>query len=118
MKRGVNYAGKLGEKCWVARIVGTSPGRFHFDREFIDPDTRERNKYNSSRYLETLTWHLDVGMYERACQGERAFFTVWIKEGEHVWMNIPVERAEKIAALMSSGASAEDARLATRAPQK
>lgn len=69
---GKGYAGKMGNKCWIARIGGTDK-QYGLRREFIEPDKVEREHFNRPRTTITMTWDLPVGLYELSQHGERWF---------------------------------------------
>lgn len=115
LKYGKGYAGKLANKCWIARITGTDK-KYVLSREFLDADNIEREHFNRARTIIDFTWHLDVGLYEASEQGDRWFFVVWVKQGEHVAFTADDERVKSMVKLMDDGMSAEEARIATKKP--
>lgn len=116
LKYGKGYTGKLSNKCWVARIAGTDK-KYGLAREFIEPDSVEREHFNRPRTIINFSWSLDVGLYEYSEQGDRYFFVVNVKDGEYKAFRPSDERVKAMAMLMDGGMSAEDARKATR-PEK
>ncbi|MCC6475135.1 MAG: hypothetical protein IT514_15485 [Burkholderiales bacterium] len=113
LRYGKGYSGKLGNKCWIAAIHGTS-NQYGLQRAFIEPDKIEREHFNRPRTMIDCTWSLDVGLYEASEGGERWFFVVNIKDGEHKAFRPDEERVKAMAKLMDDGMSAEEARKATR----
>ena len=112
LKYGKGYTGKLSNKCWVASITGTNKNGL--EREFIEPDSVEREHFNRPRTIINFSWSLDVGLYEYSEQGARYFFVVTVKDGEYTAFRPSDERVKAMAALMDGGMSTEDARKATR----
>jgi len=114
LKYGKGYSGRLGNKCWVASITGTDQ-QYGLAREFLEPDSVEREHFNRPRTIINFRWQLGVGLYECSEGGDRSFFVVNVKDGEHKAFRPGDERVKAMAMLMDGGMSAEDARKATQA---
>jgi hypothetical protein len=66
------YAGKLGEKQWLAEIRPNPTGK-GFNRVFVNPQKVTRDKFNTTRYMRTYHYDLSAGLYECSEHGERMF---------------------------------------------
>ena len=110
---GRGYTGKMGNKPYVANIVGSSE-RYGLERKFIEPNKVIKDKFNSSRTMIHFTYTLPVGLYEMAEGGEKHFFAVNIKDGKHNAFRVDDARVQAMAKLMDGGMSADDARKATK----
>ncbi len=119
LRYGMGYAGKMGNKCWIAEITGTSE-RYGLARTFIEPDRVEREHFNRARTMLDFTYEIAPGLYERSEGGDREYFMVWEKAGHGTaWKRIDESRVQAIAARMDSGETFEGARFATRpAPEE
>lgn len=113
LRYGKGYAGKMGNKCWIATITG-SDKQYGLSRSFLDADSVEREHFNRPRTMINFSYSLDVGLYEQSEGGNREFFVVWIKNGEHVSARVDSDRVKAMVALMDDGMSADDARRETR----
>lgn len=113
LRYGKGYAGKLGNKCWVAEITGSSP-QYGLQREFVEPSKVEREHFNRARTMIDFHYDLGAGLYEYSESGDRGFFAVWIKSGEYVHTRLAEDRVKAMVSLMDGGMSAEEARLATK----
>lgn len=114
LRYGKGYAGKMGNKCWIAAITG-SDDKYGLSRSFLDPVKVEREHFNRPRTMIDLTWRLEPGLYEASEGGDREFFTVWVKaDGTYCWTRMNDERVKAMVALMDDGISADDARKATK----
>lgn len=116
LRHGKGYSGKMGNKCWIAAIEG-SDNTYGLSRSFLDADSVEREHFSRPRTMINFSYSLDVGLYEQSEGGDREFFVVWIKNGEHVRTRVDSDRVKAMVALMDGGMSADDARRATKAPQ-
>lgn len=113
LRYGKGYAGKMGNKCWIAAITG-SDKRYALSRDFIAPDQVEREHFNRPRTMINFSYELAVGLYEQSEGGEREFFAVWIKGSAHVVTRLNEDRVKAMVALMDTGKTAEEARIATK----
>jgi hypothetical protein len=114
VKQGKGYLGKLGRRCWVARILGADP-QYGLRREFIEPAHVGREHFNRVRSIVNFTYNLDPGLYEISEAGERRIVVVWrAKDGTDKSFCPSDERVNKMLALMDGGMSADDARRATK----
>lgn len=118
LRYGRGYAGKMGNKCWIARITG-SDKKFGLAREFVEPASVEREHFNRPRTMIDFRYHLDAGLYEYSEGGDRAFLVVW-RNAAGAWkMFRPTEdRIKQMLALMDGGMTAEEARVATKEAPK
>lgn len=110
---GRGYSGKMGNKCWVARIDGTDE-TYELDRDFLDPESVEKDHFNRYRTMVHFHYNLPVGIYEESEGGSRDFFIVWVKNGEEVRTIIDKERVLAILSLIDEGMEFETARLKTK----
>ena len=117
LRYGNGYSGRMGNKCWIASITGTS-GQYGLERSFLPPDDIWREHPNRSRTMIEMTWRLDVGLYEMSAQGDRWFVAVWIKDDEYVFTILGEDRVKAMADLMDGGMLADDARRATKPAAK
>lgn len=106
---GKGYSGARGNRAWVAAIEGKDQ-KFEFRRTFVESAKVEREHFNRDRTMVTLTWELPVGLYEVSEAGDRRFIFVQSDR----FFTVPPKRAEKIAAMLDDGVSANEARKATR----
>lgn len=114
---GKNYSGKAGNKCWMARINGTSD-KFGLDREFLEADKVERDSFTKSRTMIHFTYDIEAGLYEVSENGEREIICIYVgKDGDKHWYAPSDDRIKAILAKMEDGMTADEARLATVAPK-
>ena len=113
LRQGIGYTGRLGQKAYMARIIGTDP-QYGLRREFLDAAKVERDKFNSAKYVRTYTHELTEGLYERQSEGDRDYVLIFCREGQWGYNTPSDERIAAIAALMDDGTSAHDARVATK----
>lgn len=118
LRQGIGYAGRLGNRAYVARILGTS-NQYGFDREFIDADSVERDHFGRARYIRTYTYLIGPGLYEIESEGERRYRIVYIglTDGHEHITPIEIDRVEAIARLMTDGQDYDAARVQTKPPQ-
>jgi hypothetical protein len=107
---GRGYSGKMGNKCWVAKIKGIDE-EYKFDRTFLDADRVEKEHFGRQRTIINFYYNLEDGLYEQSEKGEKILFIVWDNEK---WKDIEEERAMKIAKLLDEGKGFEESRLATK----
>ena len=115
LRYGKGYAGKSGNKCWIARINGTDK-QYGLDRTFLDPDNVKGEHFNRARTMVDFTWQLDAGLYEASESGERWIFFVFKHPRTGEWKGIRPDdlRLKAMLELMDGGMDAEEARLATK----
>lgn len=116
LRYGKGYSGKLGNKCWAARITGTD-STYGLAREFLEPVSVEREHFNRSRTMINFSYELEVdGLYELCESGERWFVGVWPHKdtGEPVCGRISDERAHAWALALDEGKTDREARLASK----
>jgi len=116
LRYGKGYSGKLGNRCWAARITGTDD-HFGFAREFLEPARVEREHFNRSRTIVHFSYELELdGLYELSEEGERWFVGVWPHKdsGEPVCGRVSAERARAWARALDEGKSGREARLASK----
>ncbi len=114
LRYGMGYAGKMGTKCYVARILG-SDTQYGLRREFLEPDKVEREHFNRARTMVNFTWQLEAGLYELSEGGERWIVLVRPSKAAGLKAVRPTdERAKAMIALMDGGASFDEAREATK----
>ncbi len=112
LRYGKGYAGKMGNKCWIAEITG-SDEQYGLSRSFVEPVKVEREHFNRARTMINFYYDLGVGLYEASEGGERWFFAV-NKDGEYEAFRSSDDRVLAMAQLMDDGMSAEEARVATK----
>lgn len=117
LTRGQGYTGKAGERCWVARIIGTD-AQFGLAREFVEPSKVEREHFNRARTMIEYTYELEEeGLYEMSSHGDR-----WIegvipqKDGTTKRVRIDDASAKRWVTALDAGASPKEARKARKAP--
>src|SRR5690606_1425031 len=77
LRYGKGYSGRLGNRCWAARITGTD-NTYGLAREFLEPVSVEREHFNRPRTIVHFSYELEVdGLYELSEEGERWFVGVW-----------------------------------------
>lgn len=114
LTQGIGYRGQQGERCYIARITGTSD-RYGLERDFVDPARVERDSFSRARYTRSYHYDLPVGLYEISEHGERRYLIVWAKrDGTIARFNPEADRVEAMARLMADGMDVEAARIATK----
>src|SRR5690606_5219229 len=116
LRYGKGYSGRLGIRCWAARITGTD-NRFGLKRTFLEPTSVEREHFNRPRTIIHFSYELEVdGLYELCEEGERWFVGVWPHKdtGEPVCGRISDERAYAWARALDEGKSDREARRASK----
>src|SRR5690606_18622834 len=64
LRYGKGYSGRLGNRCWAARITGTD-NTYGLAREFLEPVSVEREHFNRPRTIVHFSYELEVdGLYE------------------------------------------------------
>ena len=116
LRYGKGYSGRMGNRCWIAAITGTST-QYGLARHFIDPDSVEREHFNRTRTMIDFTFRIPAGLYERSEGGEREFFMVWEKAGKLVWRRIDEARVRAIVTRMDNGEDFATARESTRSQE-
>lgn len=115
LRYGKGYAGKSGNRCWIARIDGTDK-KYGLNRTFLDADKVEREHFSRPRTMVDFTWELDVGLYEASESGERWIFCVFLhQDGEYKTFRPEQDRLKAILKLMDDdGMDADEARKTTK----
>ena len=114
LRWGKGYAGKLGKRCWVARITGTE-SQYGFSRDFLSAEKVERAHFNRSRTIVNFSYALTPGLYELCAESEHWYLIVWTKKDGEIKAFRPDEiRVAAIAALLGAGEDFDSARRATR----
>ena len=118
-RRGVGYAGHLGQRAYLARITGTDP-HYGLQREFLSADRVERDHFGRSRYIVTLSYEVGHGLYEEQSEGDRRILMAWSRrDGSVTWTSISSDaRIAAMLRLMDRGESFDDARRATKQAQE
>jgi len=130
-RRGVGYAGHLGQRAYLARITGTDP-HYGLQREFLSADRVERDHFGwriisavwgptvRSRYIVTLSYEVGPGLYEEQSEGDRRILMAWSRrDGSVTWTSISSDaRIAAMLRLMDRGESFDDARRATKQAQE
>lgn len=115
LRYGKGYTGRLGHKCWIARITGTD-AKFGLRREFLAPDTVEREHFNRPRTMIDFTFALEVnGLYEMSAEGDRWFAMCYrTAAGELKTARVSDERVQSWARALDDGQTGNEARLASK----
>jgi hypothetical protein len=100
LRWGKGYAGKLGKRCWIARITGTDT-KYGLGREFLDAETVQREHFNRARTIINFTYNLSVGLYELCEESARWFVVVWrAKDGSLKAFRAQEDRVNAMANLL------------------
>jgi len=112
---GMGYAGKRGNKCWVARITGTS-NTYGLCRDFVDPIKVEREHFNRSRTMIDCSYELEVdGLYELSESGERWIVMCYeTKGGEIKTSKLSDARIKAWVSALDEMKTDKEARLASK----
>lgn len=115
LRYGKGYTGKLGSKCWVARITGTDQA-YGLAREFLEPVAVEREHFSRPRTMVNLSFNLEVnGLYELSAEGDRWFAAcVRTADGGVKATKVSEARVRTWAEALDAGLSDNDARLASK----
>jgi len=116
LRYGKGYTGRLGNRCWAARITGTD-NTYGLAREFLEPTSVEREHFNRSRTIVHFSYELELdGLYELSEGGERWFVGIWPHKdtGKPVCGRISDERAYAWARALDEGKSDREARKASK----
>ena len=115
LRYGKGYSGKMGNKCWIARITGSSK-EYGFRRQFLEADNVEREHFNRSRTMINLSYQLDDGLYEISEAGERWIILVWggSDQQEPKIFRPTHDRIAAIVALLDEGMEFDAARRQTK----
>lgn len=119
LRYGKGYAGKLGNKCYIARITGTDR-QYGLARDFLEPTKVEREHFNRPRTIIEFTYELQAdGLYEISEEGER-----WIigcipqQGGELKTFRLDDRTIKAWVAALDAGMPAKEARRAGRTAGK
>ena len=115
LRYGKGYAGRLGTRCWVAQIMGSSR-EYGLDRLFLEPVSVERAHFNRARTMVYFTYALEAdGLYEASEGGERWFVgALPQKSGAVKLARIGDEEVRRWVDAMDRGLSARKARIARK----
>ncbi|MCU0918738.1 MAG: hypothetical protein MUF16_00120 [Burkholderiaceae bacterium] len=115
LRYGKGYTGKMGNKCWIARITGTDKV-FALSREFLEPTSVEREHFNRARTMIDFSYELEVnGLYELSAEGERWFAMCFTTaEGEIKTAKVSDARVRAWAEALDAGKTDNEARLASK----
>jgi hypothetical protein len=115
LKYGRGYRGRLGTKCWIARITGTDP-HYGLSRTFLAPVSVEREHFNRSRTIIECSYELQPdGLYELSAEGERWFVGCYLsRDGEVSTGKISDARVKAWAKALDAGETDREARLASK----
>lgn len=116
LRYGMGYSGKMGNKCWVARITGTD-NTYGLSREFIDPIKVEREHFGRARTMIDFSYELEMdGLYELSAEGERWFAMCFRSQqsGELKTARVSDARVKAWAAALDAGKTDSAARLASK----
>ncbi len=112
---GMGYAGKLGNKCYIARILG-SDTRYGLRREFLEPAKVEREHFNRPRTIVHFSYELEAsGLYELSEQGERWIIAALPQKDETAKLvRVSDARIKAWIAALDAGQTDNEARLASK----
>jgi hypothetical protein len=113
---GKGYGGKLGNKCWAARVTGTD-NTYGLRREFLEPTKVEREHFNRPRTIIHFSYELEIdGLYELSESGERWFVFVYAgaETGAVKSAKLSDTRVKAWVAALDEGKSGKEARLASK----
>lgn len=115
LRYGKGYTGKIGNKCWIARITGTDKA-YALAREFLEPTSVEREHFNRPRTMIDFTFDLEVnGLYELSAEGERWFAMCYrCTDGEIKTAKVSDARVKAWAEALDAGKTDNEARLASK----
>jgi hypothetical protein len=114
LRYGKGYAGKLGNKAWIAKITGTD-SQYGLARVFLDSDRAERERFNRAKTIVDLSWDLTEGVYESSESGERKFFIIYNSiDGQIEYFEINESRALSIAQMLDGGMDFSAARIKSK----
>lgn len=115
LRYGKGYGGKLGNKCWIARVTGTDQA-YALAREFLDPLNIEREHFNRSRSIIEFSYELEVNkLYELSEEGERWFAMCFLTAGGEIkTATVSDARVKAWAAELDAGKTDNEARLASK----
>lgn len=115
LRYGKGYSGKLGNKCWIARITGTD-SHYGLSREFLDPTSVEREYFNRPRTIIEFSYELEVdGLYELSAEGDRWFAMCYATaDGEIKTAKVSDARVKVWTAALDEGKTNREARLASK----
>jgi hypothetical protein len=115
LEYGKGYAGKLGKRPYVARILGTDQ-QYGLRREFLDPVRVEREHFNRPRTMVHMTYELEVdGLYELSEAGERWFEMCYQKkDGSIKTAGLSDARLKAWLRAIDEGKTDREARLSTK----
>jgi hypothetical protein len=116
LRYGAGYKGKLGNKCWIARITGTD-AEYGLSREFLEPTSVERQHFNRIRTIIEFTYDLETdGLYELCEEGERWFEMCYLSAttGEQKTRTVSDVRVTAWVEALNAGETDRDARLSSK----
>ena len=116
LRYGKGYSGKMGNRCWAARITGTD-NTYGLSRDFLEPTTVERQHFNRPRTMIDFAYELEIdGLYELSEGGERWFVGVYPDKdtGQPKTMRLSDARVKAWAAALDAGQTNKDARIASK----
>lgn len=116
LRYGKGYTGKLGNRPYIARILGTDT-RYGLNREFLDAVKVEREHFNRDRTIVHLSYELEIdGLYEVCEEGERWVVSVVPAGPDNAPKTIrPSDaRLKAWAAALDEGKTDREARLASK----
>lgn len=116
LRYGKGYSGKLGNKCWIARITG-SDSHYGLSRDFLEPVSVEREHFNRARTIVEFSYELEVdGLYELSAEGDRWFAMCFADKdtGELKTSQVSDARVKAWIAALDDGKTNREARLASK----
>lgn len=116
LKYGKGYSGRMGNKCWAARISG-SDDTYGLAREFLEPSKVEREHFNRARTMVSFSYELELdGLYELSEGGDRWFAGIYTSKdtGEIRSMMLSDARVKAWVEALDKGMSDNEARFASK----
>lgn len=114
LEYGMGYAGRLGNKPWIARITG-SDAQYGLRREFLEADRVEKEHIGRQRTVVRLSYSLSEGLYEVSERGERRYMMVFpAQSGATRCSGLSAERMQAWVAALDEGETQAEARQASK----
>lgn len=115
LRYGKGYSGKLANKCWVARIGGSSK-EFGLTREFLEPVKVERASFTNPRTIVIFSFELEQDqLYELRAEGERWIVMCYeAVDGSLKTAKLSDARIKAWVAALDGGMTGGEARVASK----
>lgn len=115
LRYGKGYAGKLGHRPYIARILGTDK-QYGLQREFLEPVEVEREHFARARTMINMTYELEIDeIYELSAEGDRWIVMCYNNtEGEVKTARLSDARLKAWLAALDAGKMGREARLVSK----